>query len=104
MKLKKLSQKRWFRILRNKYVLLSLIFAVWMFFFDSNSYFVHRELNGELEELENNKAYFEKEINKDEAIISKLEDTVELEKFARQKYYMKRPNEEIYIVEYDTID
>lgn len=104
MKLKELLQKRWFRILRNKYVLLSLIFAVWMFFFDSNSYLVHHELNDELNELEDNKTYFEKEINKDEAIISKLEDTVELEKFARQKYYMKRPNEDIYIIEYDTID
>lgn len=104
MKLKELRKKPWFRFLSNKYVLLSLIFAGWMFFLDSNSWLIHHELNEEVEELQGNKEYYQKEIAKDKAIIEQLKDSVELEKFARQKYFMKRPDEDIYIIEYDTID
>jgi cell division protein FtsB len=104
MKLKELRKKRWFKILSNKYVLLSLFFAGWMFFLDSNSWFIHRELDQEINELEDNKRYYQNEINRDKAVIEQLQDSVELEKFARQKYFMKRPDEEIYIIEYDSID
>ncbi|MDR9457471.1 MAG: septum formation initiator family protein [Salegentibacter sp.] len=104
MKLKELRKKPWFRFLGNKYVLLSLIFAGWMIFLDSNSWFIHNELNQELNELEDNKNYYRNEIDKDKAVIEKLQDSVELEKFARQKYFMKRADEDIYIIEYDTID
>ncbi|HEY9184808.1 MAG TPA: septum formation initiator family protein [Salegentibacter sp.] len=104
MKLKELRKKPWFRFLSNKYVLLSLIFAGWMIFLDSNSWFIHNELNQELNELEDNKNYYRNEIAKDKAVIEQLQDSVELEKFARQKYFMKRADEDIYIIEYDTID
>ncbi|WP_081210210.1 FtsB family cell division protein [Salegentibacter sediminis] len=104
MKLKELRKKSWFRFLSNKYVLLSLIFAGWMIFLDSNSWFIHNELNQELNELEENKNYYRNEIAKDKAVIEQLQDSVELEKFARQKYFMKRADEDIYIIEYDTID
>ena len=104
MKLKELRSKTWFKILSNKYVLLGLIFAIWMFFLDSNSWFIHHELNQEINELKENKEYYQKEISRDKAIIGTLGYSIELEKFARQKYYMKRPNEEIYIIEYDTVD
>lgn len=104
MKLKDLRKKPWFRFLSNKYVLLSLIFASWMIFLDSNSWIIHNELNQELNELEDNKNYYRNEIAKDKAVIEQLQDSVELEKFARQKYFMKRADEDIYIIEYDTID
>lgn len=104
MKLKALRDKPWFRILSNKYVLLSLIFMIWMLFLDSNSWLVHHELDGELEELEENKTYYQNQIARDKAVIDQLQDSVELEKFARQRYFMKRSNEDIYIIEYDTID
>lgn len=103
MNLKELKQKQWFKIISNKYVLLSLIFAGWMFFLDSNSWFVHHELDEEIEELENNRTYYKTEITKDKATLNQLQDSVEIEKFARQQYYMKRPDEEIFIIEYDTI-
>ncbi|GAA4325187.1 hypothetical protein GCM10023115_40900 [Pontixanthobacter gangjinensis] len=104
MKFKDLRRKPWFRIISNKYVLIMLVFGIWMFFLDTNSWFIHHELDQEIEELQDNKEYYQKEIAKDKAVIKKLQDSVELEKFARQKYYMKRPNEDIYIIEYDTID
>lgn len=104
MKLKDLRKKTWFRVISNKYVLIGLVFAFWMIFLDTNSWFIHHELDQEIEELQDNKKYYQNEIAKDKAVIKKLQDSVELEKFARQKYYMKRPNEEIYIIEYDTVD
>lgn len=103
MKLKEIRNKRWFKILSNRYVLILLIFAFWMFFLDSNSWLVHHELDQEINELQTNKEYYQKEISKDKMIIHKLNDSFELESYARQNYYMKRPNEDIYIIEYDTI-
>ncbi|MBT8295449.1 MAG: septum formation initiator family protein [Gramella sp.] len=104
MKFKDLRKKTWFRIISNKYALISLVFAGWMVFLDTNSWFIHHELDQEIDELQDNKNYYQKEIAKDKAVIEKLQDSVELEKFARQKYYMKRPNEDIYIIEYDTVN
>ena len=104
MKFKDLRKKPWFRIISNKYVLIILVFAGWMFFLDTNSWFIHHELDEEINELQDNKNYYQTEIAKDKAVIEKLQDSVELEKFARQKYYMKRPNEDIYIIEYDTVN
>jgi cell division protein DivIC len=104
MKLKELRNKKWFKIISNKYVLILLIFGFWMLFLDSNSYLIHHELDQEIQELHTNKEYYQKEIAKDKAIIEKLNDSFELESFARQQYYMKRPNEDIYIIQYDTIE
>ncbi len=84
-------------------MLILLIFTFWMLFLDSNSWLIHSELDEEIQELETNKEYYKKEIAKDKAIIDKLNDSLEIESFARQQYYMKRPNEDIYIIEYDTV-
>jgi len=104
MRLKELRSKRWFKIVSNKYVLLLLIFAFWMFFLDSNSWFIHHELDEEIDKLETNKGYYQKEIAKDKSTIEKLNDSFEMESFARQQYYMKRADEDIFIIQYDTID
>lgn len=99
MKLKKIRNNKWFRIASNKYLLVTLAFVFWMFFLDTNSWLIHHELNSEIEDLEKNKQYYQNEISKDKAIIEKLNDSLELEKFARSEYFMKRENEEIYIIE-----
>lgn len=96
---KKLKNKRWFRVLSNKYVLILLIFVVWMLFFDTNSWLVHRELNKELKDLKNNMEYFENEIANDKEFLKQLDDSTEMEKFAREQYYLKKENEDIYIIE-----
>lgn len=101
MGFKELKQKRWFKILSNKYVLILVIFAVWMFFFDANSWFIHNELNNEIDKLEGNRDYFVKEIATDKEQIEKLKDSEELERFAREEYYMKKDGEDIFIIEYE---
>jgi cell division protein FtsB len=71
-----------------------------MIFFDGNSLLIHNELNNEIDALENDKAYYRKEIIKDKKAIKKLKKPDGLEKLAREEYYMKRENEDIYIIEY----
>jgi cell division protein FtsB len=70
-----------------------------MFFFDANSYFTHRELDNDIDALENNKEFYKKEIDHDKSFIKKMEDSDQVEKFAREKYYLKKDNEDIYIIE-----
>ncbi len=91
----------WFRVVSNKYVWAILFFAVWMLFLDNYSWLNHRALNKQIEELEENKAYYEEEIRKDRQNIKLLSNPDQVEKYAREKYYMKRDNEDIYIIEFE---
>lgn len=101
MKFSAFKQKKWVRIISNKYVLILLFFIVWMIFFDTNSYFIHRELNEDIESLEETKDIYRKEIEKDKAFIEKMKDSDEVEKYAREKYYLKKDNEDIYIIQHE---
>ena len=91
----------WFKFLSNKYVWVLLFFCVWMLFLDNYSYFDHRVLNNEIDELENNKKYYQEEIKKDEENIKLLKNPTQIEKYAREKYFMKKDSEDIYIVEFE---
>ena len=103
MTLKQLKNKPIIKIITNKYVVIFSIFIVWMFFFDENSFLNHREFDNEIEKLENEKEYYKSEIYIDSSLINKLENKKEIEKFAREEYKMKKENEEIYLIEYDTL-
>lgn len=85
----------------NRYMLVIVFFAVWMLFLDNYSYMEHRILNKEIEELEERKKYHIQEIKKDSTAIRQLNDADQIEKYGREKYYMKRENEDIYIIEYE---
>jgi cell division protein FtsB len=75
-----------------------------MLFFDENSYLTHRKFNNEINDLESTISFYKDKIEKDRATIKKLQDSLELERFAREKYLMKKDNEDIYIIEFDTIN
>jgi cell division protein FtsB len=89
------------KFLSNKYFLLLLFFSIWMFFLDNYSYLDHRILNKEIDLLEDNKQYYQDEINKDKQNIKLLKNPSQIEKYAREKYFMKKDSEDIYIIEYD---
>lgn len=101
MKLSELKQKKWFKILSNKYVLILILFIIWMLFFDTNSYLIHHELDNDINGLKDNKEFYQEEINKDKVFIKKMEDSNEIERFAREKYYLKKENEDIFIIEHE---
>lgn len=101
MGLKDLKKKKWFSLLTNMYVLVLTVFVIWMLFFDTNSLLIHLELKKEINKLEKQQEFLKEEIAKDKKILEKLSDPEELEKFAREQYYLKKKNEEIYLIEYE---
>ena len=101
MSWKEFKEKKWFRLFRNAYILVLTIFVVWMVFFDTNSLMIHWELRKEVQKLERQKEFLETEIEKDQEILKKLSKPEELEKYARENYYMKKENEEIFLIEYE---
>lgn len=100
------KDKPWFKWISNKYIWVLLFFCTWMVFLDNYSYFDHRVLDKQIEDLEDNSAYYEQEIKKDQKNIKQLKNSEQIEKYAREKYYMKKDSEDIYIIEFegDTIE
>lgn len=75
-----------------------IVFAVWMMFFDQHNMINQIELRAELYQLESDKEYYQAEIEQiREDLDELLSDDAKLEKFAREKYFMKRANEEIFV-------
>jgi cell division protein DivIC len=91
------------KIITNIFVLILVPFIIWMLFFDENSYLAHRKFDKEIDDLERTITFYKKNIAADKATIKKLKDSIQLERFAREKYLMKKENEDIYIIEFDTI-
>ena len=103
MNLKKIRKNRFIKIITNVFVLILIPFLIWMTFIDNNSYLVHRKLDHEISDLENTISFYKKKIEEDKATIKNLKDSLQLERFAREKYLMKKDNEDIYLIEFDTI-
>ena len=95
------KNKRFFKPFKNVFLIIFMVFAIWMLFFDSNSWFIHNELNNDIEALEEEKEFYKKEIEKDKKEIKKLSSDEGLEKYGREKYRMKKKDEEIYLIEYE---
>lgn len=96
-----LLQYPFLKFLGSKYTLVFLFFTVWMLFLDNQSYLDQRILNKQIDELEDNKTYYKEEIAKDKQSIKKLKNPGQTERYAREKYYMKRDSEDIYIIEFE---
>jgi len=93
------KKSKWLKVLGSKYFIATVLFLAWIIFFDENSMVTHQENKQRLEELTQQKKYYKEKITSDE---QKLEDLnagkQELEKFAREQYYMSKPDEDVFIV------
>ena len=101
MKVEKIRESRWFKIGTNIYVLVSAFFIIWMLFFDTNSFRILWSLESKIDELERQKEELIRQIQEDQIYIEKLSDSIELEKFGRENYYLKKADEDIYIIEFN---
>jgi cell division protein FtsB len=91
--------KKVIRILLNKYLLTTVAVLVWLFFFDSNNVLVRIKLGKQLKELQQQKQFYMDEIREDSILNRELlSDTAVLERYAREKYLMKRENEDVFLV------
>jgi len=87
------------KFLGSRYTLVLIFFIVWMLFLDNQSYMDQRILNKQIDELEDNKKYYQEEIAKDEKSIKDLKNPGQTERYAREKYFMKKDSEDIYIID-----
>jgi len=86
-------------LLRNKYVLSGLVFIIWVGFFDQNNLVDRFSLARRLKDLERQREHYQNEILENRTRMEELESNRDnLEKFAREQYLMKRPDEEIFII------
>jgi len=86
-------------ILRNKFVLTILIFIVWILLLDSNNLIDRYKDMRELHKLKIDKEYYIKRIEEDKQKLHELKtDNHNLEKFAREQYHMKKPDEDLYLI------
>lgn len=98
-----LNKKRLKWIVLNKYVLTIVFFIVWMLFFDKQDYSYYKKLKKEHEELVRDTLYYHQEIENAQAQIKKLKgDKKELERFARETYFMKKDDEVVFVFLPDT--
>ena len=100
MNLKEIRNSSWFKLGTNIYVLVSVFFIVWMMFFDTNSFRILWSLESKIDDLEEQKKELIRQIDEDRLTIQKLSDSIELEKFGREQYYLKKADEDIFIVEF----
>jgi len=94
-----LFMKRALDIIRNKYIIASLAFLTWMLFFDRNDISSQYQYRSQLKELQLEKEFYLKETREVEIGLENLStNPKKLEKFAREKYFMKKDNEDVYVI------
>lgn len=92
--------KKVFQFLFNKYLLTSAAFLVWMTFFDQNDWMTQKETQKQLQATKDNIKFLTAKTESMEQELKLLQsDPQKLEQFAREKYRMKRDNEDLYIIE-----
>jgi cell division protein DivIC len=88
------------KLLKNKYLLTLAAFGLWMVFFDSQDIITtHFKLRNELIQLEESRNYYLDQIETTKKELEQLKsDPATLKKYAREKYHMKKDNEDLFIV------
>ena len=85
--------------LRNKYLILFLLFILWIIFIDDYNLINQSKIKNTVDELKSQKEFYINEIKSDSTELYLLQnDPAEQERFAREKFLMKKENEDIFIV------
>jgi len=84
---------------KNKYLVAGTLFLIWLIFFDQNNLLERSRQINHLHQLQEDKVYYKERIEEDSTRLQQLKtDKDNLERFAREKYYMKRDNEDIFVI------
>ena len=99
MKFQPDQMKRLFDLIKNKFFLATVAFVIWMIFFDKNDLFSQYEYHQQLTKLKQEQQFYKAETEKVNKDLDELtSDKAKLEKFAREKYLMKKDNEDIFVI------
>lgn len=86
-------------VLRNKYFISIALFLVWMLFFDPKDWVLIHDRQTKLNELEKSEAHLTMQIKETEKELSQLKTNAQtIEKYAREKFHLKKENEDLYLV------
>ncbi len=97
--IKIIKNSKFFKLFSNIYILITTVFLIWILFLDSNSVVVNIKLKSQINDLEEKINELQKEIEIDKKLIATLKNLDSLEKYGREKHFMKKQNEEIFIIE-----
>jgi len=87
-------------LFKNKYLIATILFMVWMLFFDHNNIFLHLQYRKELNELKADKKYYQEQINLTRKEVDLIKSNPQaMEKVAREQYLMKKDDEDVFVVE-----
>ena len=85
--------------LRNKYLITFIVFLVWIFFIDKFDIITQIKMNKEFKQLKQQHEFYKEEIEKDSTEIYNLNNNPEeQERFARERFLMKKENEDLFII------
>jgi cell division protein FtsB len=88
------------RIFKNKYLIATILFIVWMLFFDHNDIFLHLQYRKELNELKADKKYYQEQIDLTRKEVDLIKSNPQaMEKVAREQYLMKKDDEDVFVVD-----
>ncbi|MBB6129160.1 FtsB family cell division protein [Mucilaginibacter lappiensis] len=94
-----ISMKRLINLVKNKFFLVTMAFLVWMIFFDKNDLFSQYEYRRQVNKLKQERDFYKKETDQVTKELDELTSNPQkLEKFAREKYLMKKDNEDVYVI------
>ncbi len=95
----KIKDSKVFKLLRNKYLLVTLFFIVWIFFFDTNNLIRWYSTVKDVAIQQRQKEYYKTAIRQADEKLKELRSNRDsLEKFAREQYFFHESDEEIFIV------
>jgi cell division protein FtsB len=91
--------KRLISLFKNKFFLVTLAFVVWMIFFDKNDLFSQFEYRTQVNKLKKERDFYKAQTDQVTKELNELtSNRQQLEKFAREKYLMKKDNEDVYLI------
>ena len=93
--------ERFLALIRNKYLIAGVAFVIWMCFFDRYDFGTQFAYQREKEKLEQERTFYKSEITRIEKAISDVQyNPSEIQRIARERYKMKKDNEDIYVIQY----
>ena len=91
--------KRLIDLFKNKYFLVTVAFVVWMVFFDKNDLLSQYQYHQEVSKLKQERDFYKDQTVKVSKDLDELtSDPKKLEKFAREKYLMRKDNEDVFVI------
>lgn len=97
--MRNITWKTIFRLLKNKFFLSFLAFTVWIVVFDQHNLIDRIKTKRHLKQLREDTTFYHNRLKNDRDLIEQLETNQQnLEKFAREQYLMKKPDEDVFVI------